>query len=364
MYDIAIIGAGISGSSVAYELKQHHKNLIVFDGGGVGSGGSGAAGAFIAPKFSKKGELKEILHDAFLYAIDFYTKNFPHLFTKTQLLHLAKDQKDAEILRYYKQNTPLKLYDVDTDALEYVSIDAGIVKAKEMCEAMLDGVEFVKKDVKTLYYTDGYWNINDTFKAKSVVLATGAYEGVIKEPYINLRGIWGHRIDIATSTQNPYSIHQFVSISPSQDFKVAIGATHNVFYHPQKTKEPYNLQEGRDELLQKASKTIKLEDVKILKDYVGLRSGSFDYIPIVGKILKSDETLKKMGKKIRVKKPNTDEFVYHQNLYMVNGSAGYGFVLAPYLANILKNHLIDKTDIDDILKPERFFIRAAKKGLL
>ena len=180
------------------------------------------------------------------------------------------------------------------------------------------------------------WVINEAYSAKHVVLATGAYESLIKEPYIKLRGVWGHRIDIKTTTQNSYSVHQYVSISPSSDGVLAIGATHNVHYHPQTATEPYNVEEGRAELLEKASRTIDLEGVEVIRDYTGLRSGSFDYMPLVGTLVMSNETLLNKNIKFQTKKPDYKEYNYYPNLYMINGNGGYGFVLAPYLAKILK----------------------------
>ena len=77
MYDIAIIGAGINGTSVAYEFLEQGKKVVLFDMKDIAGGGSGAAGAFISPKFSKAGELKEIIHDAFIYSTKFYEKISP-----------------------------------------------------------------------------------------------------------------------------------------------------------------------------------------------------------------------------------------------------------------------------------------------
>ncbi len=361
MYDVAVIGAGINGSSVVYELTKAGKKVILFDGGGVATGGSGAAGAFISPKFSKAGELKEILHDAFLYSIDFYEKNFPELLTKAQLLHIAKDESDAKILRVYKEKTSLELKELESGINESVSIDAGIVDAKRMCEALSKYAKFVKESVETLTYDDGYWVINETYSAKEVVLATGAYTPVIKEPYIELRGVWGHRIDIKTSTQNPYSLHQFVSISPSKEGTLSIGATHNVHYHPQTAKEPYDKEQGRAELLEKASRTIELENVEVIQDYMGLRSGSFDYMPLVGELVLSSETLANKDIRFKVKKPDFSEYSYYPNLTMINGSGGYGFVLAPYLAKILVEHILYDAEISKRLIPARFFARWVKK---
>ena len=245
--------------------------------------------------------------------------------------------------------------------MQHISLDAGVVDAKATCQEMIKGAVFKKERVESLEYDDGLWVINETYSAKDVVLATGAYEQIIKEPYLKLRGVWGHRIDIKTTTKNLYSIHQEVSISPSKDGVLAIGATHNVHYHPQTSIKPYDVEEGRAELLQKASKTLNLENVEVIKDYMGLRSGSFDYIPIVGSLVLSSETMASKNIRFKTKKPLFDEYVYYPNLYMINGNGGYGFVLAPYLAKMLKDKILSDKKISDRLSPARFFARWAKK---
>ena len=371
MYDIAIIGAGINGCSVAYEFLKKEKNVVVFDKGGIASGGSGAAGAFISPKFSKAGELKAIINDAFLYAMQYYEKNFPEAFTKAQLLHIAKDEKEDISLKIFKERTDLPLQKPNDAVLqkltqnakdrEYISLEAGIVDAQKVCQLMLEGARFLQEEIETLVFEDNYWLINDTYTAKELVLATGAYKTLLAEPYIELRGVWGHRIDIKSNLQNPNSIHQFVSISPSKDGVVAIGATHNVHYHPDKNSEAYDLVAGQEELLEKASRTLQIKEYEIIKDYTGLRSGSFDYMPLVGPLVLAQETLACCEKKIRVKKPDYESFLYYPHLSMINGSGGYGFVLAPYLANILKEHISSSQKISQRLTPARFFARWAKK---
>ena len=371
MYDIAIIGAGINGCATAHELTNAGKKVVVFDMNSIAGGGSGAAGAFISPKFSKSGELKELLHSAFNYSMNFYETNFPHILTKAPLLHIAKDESDEEILQSYKANAELELLDISDEILnslsqeskvkENISINAGVVNAEAVCNAMCKGSTFVKQKVESLVYDEGAWLINETYSAKEVVLATGAYKKLIDEPYMQLRGVWGHRIDVKTTTPNDYSIHQFVSISPSSEGILAIGATHNVHYHPQTATEPYDINAGREELLAKASRTLNLESVEVIKDYTGLRSGSFDYIPIVGNLVMSSETLANKNIRFQVKKPDFSEYTYYPNLYMINGSGGYGFVFAPYLAKILSEHILSAKKISQRLQPARFFARWAKK---
>ncbi|WP_321778177.1 FAD-dependent oxidoreductase [Sulfurimonas sp.] len=372
MYDLAIIGAGINGTSVAYEFAKAGKKVIIFDMDGVASGGSGAAGAFIAPKFSKEGELKELLNDAFIYSMKFYEQNFPHLLKKIKLFHSTTDEESSKTLEAYKKNTPLKMKKVSEDFLNtlspsakeyaHICIDAGIVNAHAMCRALCKNAKYIEQKVKSLIFEDDYWVVNEVYSAKNILLATGAYDAVIKEPYIKLSGVWGHRIDIKTSTKNLYSIHRDISISPSFDGVIAIGATHDVHYHPQRTTTAYDPKKGRIELLAKAEKTIKLQDVEIVKDFTGLRSGSTDYMPIIGSLVISKETLASKNIRYEIESSNTSSYTYYPNLYMINGSGGYGFVLGPYIAKILKEHILDAKEISKRLSPDRFFTRWAKKS--
>jgi len=375
MYDIAIVGAGINGCSVAYEFLQEGKSVILFDKEAIAAGGSGAAGAFISPKFSKSGELRVLLDDAFRYSIDYYKKNFPNSFESSQLLHIAKDEKDDSMLREYKKNPPFMLEEVSQEVLdalaegakarEYVSLDAGVVNAQSVTHEMSKGAVFVREKVENLRYDNGLWLLNERYSAKEVVLATGAYEKVIKEPYIAVRGIWGHRIDVQTTTKNPYSLHQFVSVSKSHQENgkniLAIGATHTIHYHPEKNKEAYDREKGRAELLEKAAQTIDLKDIEIVKDYVGLRSGSVDYMPLLGALIRSEETIKNCGNRLQDKRISYDAFSYYPNLSIINGSGGYGFVLAPYLAKILKEHILYGKEIDKSIAPARYFARWARR---
>ena len=366
MYDFAIVGAGINGCTIAYELSKESKSVVVFDKDCIGCGGSGAAGAFIAPKFAKSGELKELMHNSFLYSMDFYENNFNQFFKKVDLLHIASNEKTSSMLKAYKQTTTLKLLKDNSEIKkiakdsEYIFLKAGVVDAKNMTKKLCSYSEFIKENIVKIEKKRDFWLLNDKFRAKNIILATGAYRKIVDEDYIKIRGIWGHRIDIKTSTKNDYSIHQFVSISPSKDGIISIGATHNLNYHPQYSTDKYNFDEGRAELLENAKKTLPLEDIKIIKDYVGLRSGSVDYMPMIGKVVNSKKSYAK-GINLRTKRVKYSDFEYYDNLYIINGSSGYGFVFAPYLAKKLKDFILYDKDIDKNIDIARFFAREARK---
>mgnify|MGYP003387443189 FL=1 len=75
----------------------------------------------------------------------------------------------------------------------------------------------------------------------------------------------------------------------------------------------------------------------------------------------SQKTLENTSINFKVKKGDYKVYDYYPNLYMMNGSGGYGFVLAPYLAKILREHIVLKQTISDRISPARFFHRWAKK---
>lgn len=370
-YDVIIIGAGINGCCSAYTLTQAGLNVALIDQDGIASGGSGAAGAFISPKISKAGELKEIMVEAHTEALEFYTTRFPQLTLTKPLLHIANSPQEADKLEYFKHETSLHHSALDDELKSLLSEEAtnestiyfdegAVVDAQGVCRAMVDGIDFYLLKAQQLINQDGLWQVGE-LRAKHLVLAIGAYAKLLPIDYVGLRGIWGHRIDIETSTHIPCILHHHVSISPTTKAGiVAIGATHDVHYSPF-SGEPYEVEQGRALLLEKASKTLKLSNINILNDYMGLRSGANDYLPMLGSLVNAEATLEKFPHLRHGQAVDSSEYVYYQNLTMINGSGGYGFVLAPYLAKRLTAYIAEGKSIDPILSPSRFFPRWAKR---
>lgn len=339
LYDVIIVGAGINGCTTAYYLSQAGLNVALIDKTGIANGGSGAAGAFISPKFNKQGPLKELMDVAYDEAMTFYSTVLASQTLLKPLLHISQDNNEEPV---------------------YLEKSA-VVDARSACEKLAEGIDFYMLDVQSPRYVDDKWHCGNLTSSK-IILTIGAYPKILPIDYVGLRGIWGHRIDITTSTDIPHIFHHFVSISPTiKEGIVAIGATHDVHYSPFNTDATYDIESGRASLLNSASKTLKLNNIKIIKDYMGLRSGSNDYMPMLGELVNSKATLQlhphlKHGKVVDKK-----EFSYYPNLIMVNGSGGYGFVLAPYLAKRLKEYLVDGIPLDEGISPSRYFPRWAKR---
>lgn len=370
-YDVLIIGAGVNGCCSAYTLAQAGLNVALIDQAGIASGGSGAAGAFISPKISKAGELKEIMEIAHAEALEYYTSRFPQFTLTKPLLHIANSLQEGEKVALFREETTLEQSVLQSDMCSLLGDEAlnseaicfthgAVVDAQGVCNAMAEGVDFFVMKADHLKHTEGVWKIGE-LTGKHLLLTIGAYPKLLPIDYVGLRGIWGHRIDIETSTHIPCILHHHVSISPTtKDGIVAIGATHDVHYSLF-SGEPYNVAEGREILLEKASKTLKLNNINIVNDYMGLRSGSNDYLPMLGSLVDAEATLEKYPHLRHGQQISPSEYLYYPNVTMINGSGGYGFVLAPYLAKRYKEYLVDERGLSPILSPSRFFPRWAKR---
>ncbi len=371
IYDTAVIGAGINGCAAAHFLTGGGEKVVLFDREGIAAGGSGAAGAFISPKISKGGPLRKLMEEAYLFSLEFYRTFFPALIRVAPLLHLAKYGDENEKVAAFKSATTLPqlppedcplVLQSETEAFERVLLSqSGLVDAAGVCRALASNARFVRKEIDIIEYEDGFWHLG-TIRAKKVILATGAYRPVVSMPHIALRAVWGHRIDIETDTPVPCHLHQYVSIASTDEAgRSAIGATHDVHFHPETAQRPYDIEAGRAQLLQKADQTLKLQNVRVLKDYTGLRSGSNDYLPMAGRVADAEATLRKFPKMAVGEKHDPSEFIDYPNLFMLNGTGGYGFVLGPLLAKRLAEHMLHGKPVPAAVDPSRFVPRWAKR---
>jgi glycine/D-amino acid oxidase-like deaminating enzyme len=191
-------------------------------------------------------------------------------------------------------------------------------------------------------------------------------------PYIDISPIYGVKIDVKTTTKVPFNIHKSISISTNKnDGTVAIGAT----------KQRHDMQNMQclttcdkcafyvnsdemqiKELLTSANELIELENLEVVNIYKGARATIKSYFPTIGRVVNFDESLKKYpsiknGTKIP---PNLLE--YFPNLYIINALGSRGFVLAPYLAKMLGEHILNAAPIPQEISTQKLFYKAARKS--
>jgi tRNA U-34 5-methylaminomethyl-2-thiouridine biosynthesis protein MnmC len=360
IYDYIIIGAGIAGTSVAYELNKHTNNILVIEkGDSVAVKASGVAGGFLSPLLGKPNDFKQLVNDAFRYSVDFYKKNTPNSINNCGTLRIPKDDIDRQKFQTY---IPFIDFDYEIQDDELFVKNGSIVDTKKVCEELINGIDIqYNTDIKHIKKKDNIWILNDTYYTKNLIVTTGSSLDLIDEFYLNIRAIWGQRIDISTSTPTTYNYHKECSVSVSsaideKTYKISIGATHHRFVNEQKISTS-----DTQDLLKKAQDILNLKDIKVLNEYAGARSASVDYFPMVGKIIDANKTIElfpylKYGTNVE-----ENRFKYYDNLYMVNGLGGRGFVLAPYLAKQLVDLLIHDKALVKNITINRLFKRAVKK---
>jgi len=358
MTDYIVIGAGISGCTIAYFLNKQQHSILLLDQKAIASSGSGAAGAFLSPMIGVDNHFKQLVNDALKYSIDFYTHFFPHLIEKRGVQRVPKDKDDLLKFKIYEKYIKDLKY-TKKDKNEYGGgfyFDIGArVEAKEVCYELVKDIEFKQIRVKSLIKKDGYWIVEGR-KCKNIILATGAYDSLIDESYIKIKRLWGQRIDIKSSTYIPYSIHKNCSISNSKDGNISIGATYHRGVLEQECSD-----EDSDTLLKKANEIVELKDVKVVKSIGGARSASDDYYPIIGPIIDSKASQHRFPNLKNGIKIDENKYSYYDNLFIINALGSRAFVLAPYIAKNLSEFLINKKPILSNCSTTRVFERWVKK---
>jgi len=369
IYDLIVVGAGIAGCAIAnYAHKSGKKVLIVDKASTAATGGSGAAGAFISPKLGKENKLLILTNIAFNYAHKFYSTNYSQYFEQTGLVRVPKDFKDAKNLEYYQS-----ILNVDSNILssndlqklgiksEYKALffkNGGVCDAQELCRALIEDIEYKQLLVTDIDSTKDIAVINSKYKARSIVLATG-YEGFNNLlEYMGINGLWGSRGDFYTNSKIDICVHKDLSVSANKKGVIKIGATHI------KSKNPCMLCNGKplESLIKKAQELVNIDVLEIKETFCGMRSGSRDYFPTVGRIIDCNFMLtnypeiKRGYKKAPIK--------YIDNVYILNGLGGRGFVFAPLMAKWLYDLIFNNIEIDSRVNPDRLFLKWARKYMV
>jgi len=362
-YDTIIIGAGIAGASLAYALTQQNQKVLVLDKNGIASGGSGAAGAFVSPKIGLPSPLHSLTNEAFEYAKIFYLKHCPEYYAQTGVLRIPKGDADAKKFPVYEKANSNVYEHYDSERLKAMGIDvhydgfffpeAGACEALDICEFLLKDIDFHIDEVKEIAYHEGKWII-DGYSAKNVVIATGFENKLFDMDYMGVHGVWGNRGDFSSTLDLPISMHQSMSVGANVDGIIKLGATHergvqNV--KPCEEKESLKLKEMASEL-------IDTSDLELTKMYCGMRAGSRDSFPLIGKVIDVESMLEnhpsiKKGRKFSLK--------YIDNLYVYNGLGGRGFVFAPMMAQMLAAYMLEGKEIDKRVNPDRLFWKWCRK---
>ena len=377
-FDYVIVGAGIAGCSLAHFLSKYSKSVLLIDKNeDVAFGASGAAGAFLSPLLGKPNKFKDLVTNALKFSITYYKKYFSEDLINCGTCRIPKNQEDEEKFQSY---IPYMDFEYEKFEEGYLFKIGSVVKPYEICKKLSnDTAKLFNYEVKKIEKIDDFWFINNEIKTKNLFLTTGADISLIEEKYLDIRAVWGQKIDVSTTTKVEVNYHKECSLSISnKNNMVSIGATHHRF-DDKKHESSYDLklkninklkhnnytndimQDDVKELLKKANDIKTLDDVKVLDIKIGARASSVDYFPMVGKLVDSQKSFEKyphLKNGFQIKNENLELI---DNLYILNGVGGRGFVLSLYLANNLVENIFNNQELEEEITNFRLFKRWAKK---
>jgi len=381
-YDYVVIGGGIAGCSTAYFLSQHSKSILLVDKNEkIAFGASGAAGAFLSPLLGKPNAFKDLVTNALKFSTSFYKSLDKNLLENCGVCRIPKNQEDANKFETYK---PYMDFEYEKMGDGYYFPIGSQITPSEICS-------FLTKDIETRFNTnveelkqleDNTWLLNDQIKAKKLILTTGADTRLIKEKYFNIRAVWGQKIDILTNTKTDINYHKECSVSKASKvdenrYKISLGATHHRFDCDKDIcnycVEVANINscsrcytsditnKDSQKLVNLGNDIVELGDVEVVDVKIGARASSVDYFPMVGKLVDSAKSIEENPHILNGSFIKEDKLVMHENLYVINGVGGRGFVLSPYLAKQLVDNIIKSKEIDKEITTYRLFKRWAKR---
>lgn len=383
-YDCVVVGAGIAGCSLAHFLSKYSKSVLLIDKNkDVAYGASGAAGAFLSPLLGKPNSFKDLITKSLKFSVDYYRNNYPNEITNCGTCRIPKNDEDREKFKTY---IPYMDFEFKEYKNGYFFEIGSVVNPYNICKKLSEKItKTFNYEVKDILFSDNSWIINSEIKANKLFLTTGADTSLIKEKYFNIRAVWGQKIDITSTSNIDINYHKECSISKSlalineEKNLISIGATHNRFekdilessynlslcnineiQHNEQTKAI--MQKDIEKLLNLAKDIAPLKDIEVVDVKIGARASSVDYFPMVGKLIDSEKSFKKyphLKNGTHIKDENLEMI---ENLYVLNGVGGRGFVLSLYLANCLVENIFNETPLPKDITNFRLFKRWAKKN--
>ena len=382
-FDYIVIGAGIAGCCLAYFLSKYSKSILLIDRNSqVAFGASGAAGAFLSPLLGKPNDFKDLVTKSLIFSTNFYKNLGEELVSNCGVCRIPKNEEDRDKFESYKPYMDFKYTQMNDG---YFFEIGSQVTPSLICEKLTKDIEkkLSYNVIKLEQNENSTWIINDEICAKNIILTTGADVKHIKEDYFDIRGVWGQKIDVSTTTETKINYHKECSVSKASKiegsdlYKVSIGATHHKFNCDKNIcnycietaninacSRCYNdsiINNDSAKLIALANDIIKLENVDVIDVKIGARAASNDYFPMLGVLIDSKKSIEKYPHLLNGTHIKNSMLETINNLYVINGVGGRGFVLSPYLANELVEHIINNKEIEDNLTTHRLFKRWAKK---
>ena len=316
--DVAIVGGGVIGCSIAYYLSRKGISTVVFEQGRLGSAASGATAGMFSPLWHSNRESDATLSLG-LRSLEMIPRLAAELremgvdpqFRQSGILKLAMTPQEAEILQrdlIWQGELGLGVGWLEPDEVRrrepevnsavlggVLSPREGYLVGQRFVDALAHaagqrGAVFMERAEVLGLETDGQRTLgvrtsNDTFHARHTVLAAGPWTGVAGRwvpDSVPVRPVKGQRALLRKLGFLPKGpVLSFAgTVIPQADGNVLIGATR----HEGEFDEEITAEAVRQIIADAVSSFPLLEDATFVGARAGVRPGSADDVPIIGRV--------------------------------------------------------------------------------
>ncbi|QMU99502.1 FAD-dependent oxidoreductase [Borrelia sp. A-FGy1] len=343
-FEFAVIGGGIAGSTLTYELLKRKKSVILFDN--EDEKATTVAGGLINPIMGRKMNLAWKEPEIFKFAIQYYKeieKNiecnfleeksiFRPFTTKTQKEELIlKIKKDKNIEKFILSIINGKIHDFSIDNSGGMLIKGAIINTnlyiKNLKKYFIKKDAYIKSEINedSIQINEQSFQINE-FKFKKLIFTRGYKETTTNLfSYLPFKPAKGEILILEIKELNLREVYnRHVSLIPLKNNKFYLGGTYEWENLDTSTNEW-----AKRKLIEKLKKITNLS-YKIIQHKAHIRPSTLDREPFLG------------------------EHTKYKNIFILNGLGTRGISMAPYLCQSILNYIEKKITIPSYYDIKRY----------
>ena len=388
-----IIGAGISGCSIAYEFKQQGIDSIIIDKHPAPAGAaSGNLRGMIMPMFTKHGNHQELLslsgfhyvnqlikkldieHDLSILELDPNNEN-------SELYQHAIARHGEEFISTLNSSQVKDLYPKLNETHGLLMPHASVINPSNFVKKIfqVSDATYKQAEITSIEKTEDKWTVLFTdgqlLSSETLIIASGhesprLLDMIYPEKLVNLGSLRGQVAHfpaalLPQANKLPAIYGEKYLLRANDQY--LLGAT----FH-EDDPETELRESDFDDLLASLKKMIPDADLDAIKTKLSgrcsFRCKSKDYLPVVGPLPKVSYYEENYGGSKRTHAASRmDDAEYEQGLYIATAFGSRGFTTAPICARILVEEILNERylincDLRRHLHPARFLLRRLRRG--